>query len=379
MNLAKLVSLSIALLLIQACEHPIEIEGEGDVTSATGDRNCYLEDFQTAQTNCTKNYAIGAYQETYYAVPRAGWKFDHWVTYCSTAAPPYYDCGFNIAAATVQQFWWQKMPPLKAVFTPFTGTEPDPLATACHPLGAAPNPFVGGVTYSNWTFNTTGVSSIKMQSDIRYPVALDAALYFQLYDGTASNGQGYYMGIQSSGLMLFSTFGSIDESNIRTSPYSYAYAGTYEGPFLSLRVNQHSLPAGKYIMRVTKAEFDGVGDWYNLYAQSDRIVPGQEVYLGGMRFVRTNASQPVFLNDWGGSWTEYFGLDHNPVPYYDVVNTVLEAKGINNETLGVNNVTFYFRPEYPNSDIKLLDWTTYATQQRGGGSTQRCHMNGNIE
>ena len=77
MNLAKLVTISIALLYIQACSHPIEIVGQGDVTSASGNRNYYLEDIQQAKVNCTKNYAIGAYQETYYAIPRAGWQFDH--------------------------------------------------------------------------------------------------------------------------------------------------------------------------------------------------------------------------------------------------------------------------------------------------------------
>jgi len=98
--------------------------GQGDVTSASGNRNCYLEDFQTAKTNCTKNYAVGAYQETYYATPRPGWKFDHWVTYCANATPPNYDCSFNIPAATVQQYWGQTMPPLKAVFTTCTPGAP---------------------------------------------------------------------------------------------------------------------------------------------------------------------------------------------------------------------------------------------------------------
>lgn len=118
MNLAKLVSISIALLFVQACSHPIEIEGQGDVMSASGNRNCTLENFQLADAVCTQNYAIGAYQETYYPIPRTGWKFDHWVTYCQTATPPNYDCSFNTPASAVYQFWGQIMPPLKAVFTP---------------------------------------------------------------------------------------------------------------------------------------------------------------------------------------------------------------------------------------------------------------------
>lgn len=103
--------------LITACSHPIEIEGEGDVMSASGDRNCSLEDFQTAQDNCTKNYAIGAYEETYTPMPRDGWKFDRWATYCTTATAPNYECSFDVDAATVRAVWGKTMPPLQAVFT----------------------------------------------------------------------------------------------------------------------------------------------------------------------------------------------------------------------------------------------------------------------
>jgi hypothetical protein len=103
-HLFKVLAFSLASLFLYACSHPIEIVGQGDVTSASGNRNCYLEDFQTAKTNCTKNYAIGAYRETYYAIPRAGCKFDHWVTYCPTATPPNYACSFNTPAEAVSQF-----------------------------------------------------------------------------------------------------------------------------------------------------------------------------------------------------------------------------------------------------------------------------------
>lgn len=116
MSLARLVSLGIALLFIQACSHPIEIEGEGDVMSASGTRTCLLENFQAADDVCSKNYVVGAYQETYMPAAKTGWYFHHWVTYCTTATPPNYECSFSTAASTVYQFWGQTMPPLKAVF-----------------------------------------------------------------------------------------------------------------------------------------------------------------------------------------------------------------------------------------------------------------------
>lgn len=116
MNLAKLVSIGIALLLIQACSHPIEIVGEGDVRSASGDRNCSLEQYRASDTHCSKNYAIGAYQETYYPEPRTGWRFARWEPYCTTAPAPNYECSFSATAEQVKKFWGQTMPPLKAVF-----------------------------------------------------------------------------------------------------------------------------------------------------------------------------------------------------------------------------------------------------------------------
>ena len=45
MRTIKIVAISIALVFIQACSHPIEIVGQGDVTSASGNRNCYLRGF----------------------------------------------------------------------------------------------------------------------------------------------------------------------------------------------------------------------------------------------------------------------------------------------------------------------------------------------
>lgn len=130
MKALKFVSLGIALLFIQACSHPIEIEGQGDVLSASGERNCYLEQFTAGDAVCSKNGVLGFekdqlptlipedYVETYYPIPRPGWKFDHWETYCTDATLPYFECTFDVPAAAVLEFWGETMPPLKAVFTP---------------------------------------------------------------------------------------------------------------------------------------------------------------------------------------------------------------------------------------------------------------------
>lgn len=118
MRTIRVLAIGIALFFIQACSHPIEIVGEGDVTSASGNRNCSLEKFIAADAVCSKNYVIGDYQETYYATPRAGWKFDHWGNYCTTVTTN--ECSFDVPAAYVQKAWFQTMPTLQAVFTTTT-------------------------------------------------------------------------------------------------------------------------------------------------------------------------------------------------------------------------------------------------------------------
>lgn len=118
------ILLLVPLSTLYACSHPIEIVGEGDVLSATGTRSCYLEEFQAGEENCTKNIVQGAYNETYYAVPRDGWQFDHWVNYCTDAINN--ECAFNIPADAVQKNWGTTVPSLVAVFAKIPAAPPEP-------------------------------------------------------------------------------------------------------------------------------------------------------------------------------------------------------------------------------------------------------------
>lgn len=113
-RLSRILIIGFASLFIHACSHPIVIKGEGDVLSASGDRDCSLEDHQAGLENCSKNYVIVAYQETYSAVPRSGWQFDQWGNYCNK--PRSLDCTFSIPEGAVVQFWGQTAPPLVATF-----------------------------------------------------------------------------------------------------------------------------------------------------------------------------------------------------------------------------------------------------------------------
>lgn len=108
--------LAVATLLLMACSHPLEPRGNGDILSASGNRDCFLEDFQKRVDSCAKNLVVGAYQETYYAKPRKGWKFERWENYC-TESHWGDQCTFNISGDLVNNNWGETAAPLVAVFS----------------------------------------------------------------------------------------------------------------------------------------------------------------------------------------------------------------------------------------------------------------------
>ena len=105
-----------AALLVSACSQPIEIVGEGDVVSASGDRDCTYAEHAAAGTSCTENLVIGEYDETYTAVPATGWHFHRWVNYCTESIDD--TCSFDIPADVVSQAYGETVPPLIAIFRP---------------------------------------------------------------------------------------------------------------------------------------------------------------------------------------------------------------------------------------------------------------------
>lgn len=139
MNALETALLTILVGLLYGCSHPIEIVGEGDVYSATGTRNCLYEEFLAGAENCSKNFVVHEYIETYYAVPREGWKFEEWSNY-SHCAETGNECGFDIPADWVKSFWLQTVPPLVAVFTKTAPPPSEPIAVYSYALDA-----VGGL------------------------------------------------------------------------------------------------------------------------------------------------------------------------------------------------------------------------------------------
>lgn len=103
----RLVPCLALVSLIAGCSHPLEIVGEGDIVSSDGSRDCSLE-----QQPC-ENYVVGEYDVTYTGQPRPGSSFVAWDG-CGVQHP---ECTFSITATTVQQFWGETAPPLRAVFS----------------------------------------------------------------------------------------------------------------------------------------------------------------------------------------------------------------------------------------------------------------------
>ncbi|MEM6583611.1 MAG: DUF1566 domain-containing protein, partial [Pseudomonadota bacterium] len=105
------------IFAVESQSQPIEIEGEGDVSSNYG-RTCSLEDFRTIPMpeSCTRSSSADSYLDTYTATPRDGWQFDGWRNYCEDATDN--TCAFNVPAETVENMLFDTVTPLVAVFKP---------------------------------------------------------------------------------------------------------------------------------------------------------------------------------------------------------------------------------------------------------------------
>ncbi len=110
---SKLAPVLLALVFVLGCPvarvHPLEIVGQGDIVSASGDRDCSLSDFELGSGLCTLNASSGVYEETYLGVPHDGWRFHGWAA-CDEASGD--SCSFAVPANAGD------LPPLVAIFRP---------------------------------------------------------------------------------------------------------------------------------------------------------------------------------------------------------------------------------------------------------------------
>jgi hypothetical protein len=91
-----------AILMLQACKHPLEIVGEGDIVDLNGTSyGCTLEQFQAADAACMTNDVQEDYIVNYQAVPREGWKFVGWSGFLCARESIAPNCAYNAPTAWI--------------------------------------------------------------------------------------------------------------------------------------------------------------------------------------------------------------------------------------------------------------------------------------
>ncbi len=231
----------------------------------------------------------------------------------------------------------------------------------------APN---GGMTYVNWTFNHPDINSLTNSVKLVNNPGVSTQMFLQLYDFNIDNTAQYY-GMQTSGLILWSEFGTSNPSNAIAGAGSTIVVGSGEGNFVSLRHSFGSLPAGSYTTKVYRTTSTSTGDWFAYYVS----FPGKSsVYVGSLLFPRAMAGVRASFKDGGGTWIEDYqnnGSVLYPVPVWNVTIGI-KANG--------TVVPIHARSAYsamPNSNIKN-SVTKGSVNMVVGGSTPRCTPAGNL-
>lgn len=103
------------MLAVSACTHPIDIVGQGDIRSNSGDNDCLLEELPCEAV------AVDAYIESYRPEPRSGYRFVGWENCPSQVGE---SCVFDVPEAVVHDNWGKTAPPLVARFAPLCDAAP---------------------------------------------------------------------------------------------------------------------------------------------------------------------------------------------------------------------------------------------------------------
>jgi hypothetical protein len=188
-----LLLLTIAVAALSGCRHPLEIYGEGDIYSSSGTRDCTLEQFRAADSQCTTNWAQDKpNDETYTAKPRPGWVFKGWRTYCAnnnfsdtcsfgsnSISRANKDWGPN-SASRVQEDLDSTFYPLKAEFVRDCTDDPTCTVSIVPILGAVTDTSIKiwGATLSDSVFKVHYRIPEDTSWSADYAVALDAASGF---------------------------------------------------------------------------------------------------------------------------------------------------------------------------------------------------------
>lgn len=226
----------------------------------------------------------------------------------------------------------------------------------------------GGMTYVNYHFNVPDIYQVEHEVDLlENPSGTNSHFYIQMYDADIG-ASGQYYGLQTTGTVIWSRWNTNDTSNIRSSSGATILNGVETGAnFISLRKKFGSLPNGHYKTRITRAEFDGIGDWFGYYV----TFPGQqEQYIGDIRFPRRIAGVPASFNDGGGQWNEFW--DNNGTSLVPVPLLKLNIKAVANGSLAAVHTEGSYQ-KMPNSDMYAITPGGYVHHDIGS-MTPRCHF-----
>ena len=170
----KTITTLLLMLLLQACKHPLHIEGEGDIVEVLyGHRGCSLEEFEANSPRCMDNEVNDEhYHVRYEAIAREGSEFVRWTGTACGANPLPNVCEFDIPAQSVgffdQLFPGFPSPATVAVFTkqPPASGDPQPIVTVApvYPRRAQSRGIEGYCTVE-FTVTTSG--------SVRDPIAID--------------------------------------------------------------------------------------------------------------------------------------------------------------------------------------------------------------
>jgi hypothetical protein len=195
----------------------------------------------------------------------------------------------------------------------------------------------GGMQYANWYFNQNNLKEVNVIIEINNDPSTEDGLYFQAYDGYI-DGQMFYFGLQTRtgkpgyGLtgkgLIFSEFGTTDNTNIKTAPDGWYEVGTYEGPFISTRIG-YNWTNHKYILTIKYKESDTVGDWYEFWIED--LTTNSRTYAGALRFPFPKNLSKKGITDGGGTWTElyYRKVQGSLLPEWSV--SILEVSGVSKD------------------------------------------------
>ena len=130
------VLLIVTVGVISSCRHPLEIIGQGDISSLGGERGCSLVQFDAGDPACTDNDVFEAYDETYVdTTPYPGWVFKGWRTYCAYSNLSN-ECRVVRSAADVEENLGAIRWPLRAEFIPDCTGDPSCTVPIAPILGA---------------------------------------------------------------------------------------------------------------------------------------------------------------------------------------------------------------------------------------------------